>query len=43
MIPMSIEEQVAQLEPDKSQPKEAEQLHIVDDNVEPGTAGGTGG
>ena len=34
MIPMSIEEQVAQLEPDKSQPKEAEQLRIVDDNVE---------
>lgn len=34
MIPMSIEEQLAQLEPDKSQPKEAEQLHIVDDNVE---------
>lgn len=34
MIPMSIEEQAAQLEPDKSQPKEAEQLHIVDDNVE---------
>ncbi len=34
MIPMSIEEQLAQLEPDKSQPKEAEQLRIVDDNVE---------
>ena len=34
MIPMSIEEQFAQLEPDKAQPKEAEQLHIVDDNVE---------
>lgn len=34
MIPMSLEEQLAQLEPDKSEPKEAEQLHIVDDNVE---------
>ena len=34
MVPMSIEEQLAQLEPDKSQPKEAEQLRIVDDNVE---------
>ena len=34
MIPMSIEEQLSQLEPDKSQPKEAEQLRIVDDNVE---------
>lgn len=34
MIPMSLEEQFAQLEPDKSQPKEAEQLHIVEDNVE---------
>ncbi|MBP3776664.1 MAG: TonB family protein [Prevotella sp.] len=34
MIPMSVEEQLAQLEPDKSQPKEAEQLRIVDDNVE---------
>ena len=34
MVPMSIEEQFAQLEPDKAQPKEAEQLHIVDDNVE---------
>ncbi len=34
MIPMSIEEQFAQLEPDRAQPKEAEQLHIVDDNVE---------
>lgn len=34
MIPMSIEEQLAQLEPDKAQPKEAEQLRIVDDNVE---------
>lgn len=34
MIPMSIEEQFAQLEPEKSQPKEAEQLRIVDDNVE---------
>lgn len=34
MIPMSIEEQLAQLEPDKSEPKEAEKLNIVDDNVE---------
>lgn len=34
MIPMSIEEKYAQLEPDKSEPKEAEQLRIVDDNVE---------
>ncbi len=34
MVPMSIEEQFAQLEPDKAQPKEAEQLHIVEDNVE---------
>jgi protein TonB len=34
MIPMSIEEQLSQLESDKSQPKEAEQLRIVDDNVE---------
>ncbi len=34
MIPMSIEEQLTQLEPDKSQPKEAEQLRIVDDYVE---------
>ena len=34
MVPMSIEEQFAQLEPDKAQPKESEQLHIVDDNVE---------
>ena len=34
MIPMSIEEQLAQLEPDNSQPKETEQLRIVDDNVE---------
>ncbi len=34
MIPMSIEEQFAHLEPDKAQPKEAEQLRIVDDNVE---------
>lgn len=34
MIPMSIEEQYAQLEPEKSEPKEAEQLRIVDDNVE---------
>ena len=34
MIPMSIEEQLAQLEPDKSEAKEAEQLRIVDDNVE---------
>lgn len=34
MVPMSIEEQFAQLEPEKAQPKEAEQLHIVDDNVE---------
>lgn len=34
MIPMSIEEQLTQLEPDKSQPKETEQLRIVDDNVE---------
>lgn len=34
MIPMSIEEQLAQLEPEKPQAKEAEQLRIVDDNVE---------
>lgn len=34
MIPMSLEEQIAQLEPDKAQPKESEQLRIVDDNVE---------
>lgn len=34
MVPMSIEEQFAQLEPDKSEPKESEQLRIVDDNVE---------
>ena len=34
MIPMSIEEKYAQLEPEKSEPKEAEQLRIVDDNVE---------
>ncbi|MBQ7419975.1 MAG: TonB family protein [Prevotella sp.] len=34
MIPMSVEEQFAHLEPEKSQPKEAEQLHIVDDQVE---------
>lgn len=34
MVPMSIEEQLAQLEPEKPQPKEAEQLRIVDDNVE---------
>ncbi|MBR4920053.1 MAG: energy transducer TonB [Prevotella sp.] len=34
MIPMSIEEQLAKLEPDKSEPKEAEKLNIVDDNVE---------
>ncbi|MBO7117022.1 MAG: energy transducer TonB [Prevotella sp.] len=34
MIPMSIEEQFAQLEPEKPQAKEAEQLRIVDDNVE---------
>ncbi|MBQ8152777.1 MAG: TonB family protein [Prevotella sp.] len=34
MIPMSVEEQLAQFEPDKSQPKGAEQLRIVDDNVE---------
>ena len=34
MVPMSIEEQLAQLEPEKPQPKVAEQLRIVDDNVE---------
>ena len=34
MIPMSIEEQLAQIEPEKPQAKEAEQLRIVDDNVE---------
>ena len=33
-VPMSIEEKYAQLEPEKSEPKEAEQLRIVDDNVE---------
>ena len=34
MVPMSIEEQLAQMEPEKQEAREAELLNIVDDNVE---------